>query len=284
RTIPVNAQLQGVYYWTFIEGQLGAMQWIAAPLWLLGLFYLLFSRQGKTLRFFGWFFFIVFFLLLFLKAKHYYLFGVYPFLLAAGAYAYESRLSKRYQYYLYAYLPLIWIMGMLSMPNGTPFLPIETYLEYSGLAETKESNGRVTGLSSDYADMFGWEKQVDQVLRIYQSLDTQEQEVCIIWADNYGEAGAINYFGSRQGLPPATSRHGSFYLWGPGEASGQVAITLGIENKEWIASYYQEIIEVDHIFHPYAVDEEVNVPIYLCRKPRRLLKDHWAALRPYVFD
>ena len=51
----------------------------------------------------------------------------------------------------------------------------------------------------------------------YRSLPPEDRSRACVFGRNYGEAGAIDFFGARDGLPRAVSGHNSYYLWGPGE-------------------------------------------------------------------
>ena len=67
-----------------------------------------------------------------------------------------------------------------------------------------------------FADQFGWEEMVQSVARVYTSLPPDEQKRAAIFCQNYGEAGAIDFFGPKYGLPPALSGHRKLLLLGAG--------------------------------------------------------------------
>jgi hypothetical protein len=64
-----------------------------------------------------------------------------------------------------------------------------------------------------FADEFGWREAVEKVAVVYRGLPERDRRPCAIYAQNYGEAGAIDYFGRRLGLPPAISAHNSYWMW-----------------------------------------------------------------------
>jgi hypothetical protein len=158
-------------------------------------------------------------------------------------------------------------------------LPIEQYLAYK---ELKQENGRYE-LTGDYADMFGWEEQVALVDSVYNSLSEQERNNCVIWAENYGEAGAVQIIGDKYGLPDPICRHGSFWSWGYGNPEAEVWISLG--NEAGAVNYvFDSVTLIKTIKHPYAIEEENNIPLYLCRNPKIDIPQWWTDSRKYIFD
>ncbi|PSB47108.1 hypothetical protein [Chroococcidiopsis sp. SAG 2025] len=62
----------------------------ALPIWLAGLYYYLFTRDGRKYRAFGWTYIVILGLFLFFEARYYYLFPIYPLFLGAGAIVFEQ--------------------------------------------------------------------------------------------------------------------------------------------------------------------------------------------------
>ena len=54
--------------------------------------------------------------------------------------------------------------------------------------------------------MFGWEALADAVARVVRTLPPDERATARIYVQNYGEAGALEYFGPSRGLPPVICR------------------------------------------------------------------------------
>ena len=57
-------------------------------------------------------------------------------------------------------------------------------------------------------------------------LRPEDKKRAAIFCQNYGEAGAIDFFGPKFGLPPAISGHQNYFLWGPRDWTGEVALVL----------------------------------------------------------
>jgi hypothetical protein len=125
-----------------------------------------------------------------------------------------------------------------------------------------------------YADMFGWDDMASTISGVYHSLPSSEQAGCAIVAGNYGEAGAIDYYGPRLGLPKAISGHNSYFYWGPRGYTGECAIIFGERSAEF-ARFFGRVRQVATITNPHAMVVEQNVPVYLCHRPIAPLSVLW---------
>jgi hypothetical protein len=103
---------------------------------------------------------------------------------------------------------------------------VESYVRAIGLS--MNGGGKLV-LPQWFADRFGWEEMTATVAEVYQSRRRKSQVATL--ARNYGEADAINFFGDEYGLPRAISGHNNHYLWGPGDASGEVVIAFGSDGQ-----------------------------------------------------
>ena len=245
---------------------------------LFGLGALLVDKNLSKYRSVGIAVIVIFSTMWLLHSKAYYVFAIYPILFASGAVIIEYLLIKRSNWvYVIAFITLT--PSIYFIPELTPILPIEKYVAY---AQLEEKNGRIE-LTGDYADMFGWEEQVKLVDSIYQSLSPKEKSNCVLWAENYGEAGALKILGNKYNLPNPISRHGSFWSWGYGNKSAEVWISLGNEQAS-VDYVFEEVELIKMITHKYAIGEEQNIPIYLCRKPKIDIEKWWKDYEAYVFN
>jgi hypothetical protein len=103
----------------------------------------------------------------------------------------------------------------------------------------------------------------------------------VVGASNYGEAGAIDFFGKRYGLPHAISTHNSYWIWGPGEKSGEIAIIVGGDQKDYHAMY-DDVQQVATVICEYAMPFETNLPVYLCRRPKTTLQQVWPRSKHFI--
>ena len=245
---------------------------------LFGLFAFLIDKNLKQYRALGIAVIVIFSTLWILSSKAYYVFAIYPVLFAGGAVKIASLLEKKTKA-LYVIAAVVLLPSIPFIPELTPILPIDTFVSYTN---TEEINGRVE-LTGDYADMFGWEEQVKLVDSLYNSLSQNERNNAVLWAENYGEAGALKIIGKKYQLPNPISRHGSFWYWGYDNADAAVWISLGNE-QEAVAYAFEEVTLVKIITHKYAIGEENVIPLYLCRKPKVNIDAWWKAYEPYIFN
>ena len=245
---------------------------------LVGLVALLVDKNLKKYKAIGVATIVIFSTMWFLNSKAYYVFAIYPVLFASGAVKIEALFLKKP---VWVYVIALITLGpsVFFIPELTPILPIEKYVTY---AQLESENGRFE-LKGDYADMFGWETQVQLVDSVYQSLSVQEKNNCVLWAENYGEAGALKIIGKKYKLPNPISRHGSFWTWGFGNKNADVWISLGNE-KESVESVFEEVELVKIITHKYAIGEENGIPLYICRKPKVDIEKWWKDYEDHIFD
>lgn len=246
---------------------------------LLGLTGLFANAQLKRFRVVGISVVIIFFAMWGLKAKPYYFFAAYPVMFAAGAVMLE-RISKSKAIVQYGAAFIMFAPIVYYIPRLTPILPIEKYVAYREIKP--DSAGRYT-LSNDYADMFGWDEQVKLIDSVFRSLPVEERKSAVIWAENYGEAAAVKILGDAYNLPDPFCLSGSFWTFGPPPSEYSVCISVGNESES-VDRVFEDAKLVRMITHKYAIGEENNIPVYVCRKPRINFRDRWPELKKYIFN
>ena len=245
---------------------------------LFGLVALIGDKNLQKYRAIGIATIVIFSTMWILNSKAYYVFAIYPVLFASGAVKLEALLSNK-PIWMYVIATVILAPSIYFIPELTPLLPINSYVKY---AQIEEKNGRVE-LKGDYADMFGWEEQVKLVDSVYKSLNSKEKENCVLWAENYGEAGALKIIGKAYNLPNPISRHGSFWTWGYGNKDALVWISLG-NKKSSVEAVFEDVELVKIITHKYAIAEENGIPLYICRSPKINIETWWESYKAHIFD
>jgi hypothetical protein len=168
------------------------------------------------------------------------------------------------------------ILGAIARPMGIPVLPPYMWIRYTRALHLTSENTETakTGpLPQFYADRFGWHGLVAEVARIYHSLTPADRAKVGVFCNNYGEAGAIDLFGPKYGLPAAISGHQNYYFWGPRGYSGDLLIVIG-ESESDMQRYCDSVQQVGEVDNPLAMPFE-NGPIYLCRGGKVPLSAYW---------
>jgi hypothetical protein len=128
-----------------------------------------------------------------------------------------------------------------------------------------------------FSDQFGWEEMAAKVARYYHSLPPDEQKKTAIYTGDYGEAGAIDFYGPKYGLPYAISGHQNYFLWGPRGYTGEVVILVG-DNEEDARENFESVEVAATLDNPYALWYE-NQPIFLCRGLKWDLQTGWPRVK-----
>jgi hypothetical protein len=135
-------------------------------------------------------------------------------------------------------------------------------------------------LGQFYADMHGWEEIAGAVETAYQQLTPAEKEKAVFFAYNYGDAGAITRLGRTLDLPRAISGHNNYWLWGPGDFDGRVAIIIGDTREDHLADF-ESVTQAGMVDCGYCMPYENNRPVWICRGLKRPVADVWPGLKHY---
>jgi len=244
------------------------MQPIVAPIWIAGVFAFLFWRPFQLYRFLGWSYLISFAVIAGLHGKNYYLAPIYPMVLAAGSVLFEHAVDRpRLAWLKPVSVVLILTGGAWFAPVVVPILPVDKYIAYQEKLPIKvprsEHSHVGAVLPQHYADQFGWHEIVSEVVVAWNRIPEAERADCGIFAQDYGAAGAIDWYGPRYGLPPALSGHQTWYIWGPRGYSGNCLIVLD-DRRERLESIFNQVEFVGRSpDNPYALEKDV--PVYICK-------------------
>src|SRR5690606_3117444 len=210
----------------FLTGQLmvGAGP-LLVPLWLAGLAWLAFARRAARWRVLAWLYATALALFWLAGARAYYLAPAYPMLLAAGAVLLGhgiARLRPRVASLVRGatVLCMVAIVATTALV-ALPIAPIGS--------EGWQASRR---FHDNFAEQVGWPELAAQVAAVYQALPEAERVRTAIYANNYGEAGAINRYGPALGLPTAISGVNSYWARGYGDVPPRALIVLGANAED----------------------------------------------------
>jgi hypothetical protein len=266
---------------------------ITAPVWLTGLFALLFSARLKPYRVLGWCYLVCFTVFFILHGKSYYLAPVYPMLLAAGAVVIESAINgkttsepenarPRRLWLKVAIVILLLASGAHLAPITVPIVSPDHFVAYSKTLPMKlpvmEHSHARAALPQWYADQFGWQEIVAETALAWNRIPVEEQKDCAVFGQDYGQAGAVDFLGRRYGLPPALSGDRTYFLWGPRGYSGNCLIILG-DRRARLEQLFEHVEFVGtSAANPYALEDEIDV--FICHGAKfGTLAELWPELK-----
>ncbi len=266
----------------FFLQQLLLVNPLTLPIWLRGLLFLLFSARLKPYRAMGWCYLVCYTVFFVLHGKSYYLAPVYPMLLAAGAVVIEGGIDgwaagganvrpesgrPRLKWLKPVIIAVLLADGVYLSPIVIPILSPDHFLAYAKslpfkLPVMEHSHARAA-LPQWYADQFGWQEIVDETAVAWNRIPVDERKDCGIFAQDYGQAGAIDFLGRRYGLPQSLSGHQTWFLWGPRGYSGNCMIVLD-DSRKRLEELWDHVEYVGtSAASPYALEQQIDV--YICR-------------------
>jgi hypothetical protein len=279
----VGGKYSGLDAWDFLAGQVPINNPVTLPVWVGGLLFFL-GRQGRRFRAVG----IVFLtaaLVLVVNghSKSEYLAAVLCGAFAAGGVAWERWLEPAGRRWGRFALAGLVTAGLVLVPVVLPVLPVEIYVRYTralGIQPSTAEAKELAELPQFYADMFGWEEKAAAVAEVYHALPPEERPLAAIFGSNYGRAGAIDYFGPRYGLPAAIGGHNNYWLWGPGEATGEVVIFIG-GSEDDLSPAFESLAQASIARCDYCMPYEKNLPIWVARGLKEPIAEVWRRLGHY---
>jgi hypothetical protein len=241
---------------------------LTAPIWITGLVAFFVSPRLRPYRALGWSYVVCYMVFFALHGKNYYLAPIYPMLLAAGAVMIETAVNRpRLVWMKPSLVALLLFGGAFLAPVVLPVFSPDRFIAYMKLLPFKlpvmeYAHARAV-LPQWYADQFGWNEIVAETALAYDRLDPAERSDCGIFAQDYGQAGAIDFLGRGYGLPRALSGHQTWFLWGPRGYSGNCMIVLD-DRKEVLEQYWRQVEYVGmSADNPYALEK--NISIFICK-------------------
>lgn len=276
----------------FLGQQILILNPLTFPFWFGGLLFYFFHPEAKAYRSFGWAFVITIGFFLLADGKNYYSAPTYGIVLAAGAVISEKLLNApRFvtRPWLGSVLkPAAFVWLVLSvlgfLPLVLPILSVQAYLRYQEHLPFEiphaERSHEGAVLPQHYADEFGWEEMVAAVARVYYSLPDNERAKAAIFANNFGEAGAVDFFGPRYGLPKAICGNQSYFFWGPRNYTGEIVIRVGAPISE-VQNLYESVVVAATVDNPYSLAFEKR-PILVCRGLKGNLQTLWPRVKDWT--
>lgn len=265
-----NTQLVHVNRMSFFTDQL-FMGSVAILLFVPGIIFMIFGRSLKPYRPLIIASFIVLFVLALLRGKSYYTLGLFPLWIAAGGVFWERILKRNVVKILLPVLMLL--LSIPILPMGIPVYKADKLAGFFAGAKDRAGfdmalrweDGRIHSLPQDYADMLGWDELAAITAKAY-SLVT-DKKASIIYAENYGQAGAIMVIGKKYNLPEPECFSESFFYWFPRNPDHEITSLVYINNElgEDVSTLFADCRIIGKIENPLA--REYGTGVWLCTNP-----------------
>lgn len=245
---------------------------LSAPLWIAGVFALFRRWTRLNAAYLGAAYFIAVAVGLLTAAKGYYIIGIYPVLFSAGGVALE-RAGRPLRI---SYAAILTAAALLLAPLTIPMLSVNTLVAYM------HAFGAPPKLVQPlFADEFGWRALTKTVAQQYTALPANERARIPVFADTYGVAAALEYYGPQYGLPQPISAQNQYYLWGTRGYDLSRMLAVGASEYWTLKKLYRNVRMVATFEDPYRWVVEGPTPIYLCTDPIVPVSEIWPALRWY---
>ncbi|MGE5645304.1 MAG: glycosyltransferase family 39 protein [Acidobacteriota bacterium] len=249
---------------------------VTAPLWLAGLWYLFRRPEGARYRMLGWAYVITLAALWAAKGRDYYLAPAYPMLIAAGAVWGEQWVNSLAPRAAAGIRRSTWITlvcaTLCSAAVTLPIAPVNS--RWWRVADSVNGNFNME---------IGWPEMAETVAKIRDSLPAEERANVAILAGDEGEAGAINLYGPAHGLPGAISGMNSNWYRGYGERPAQTVITLGL-HRDVLEPNFESCVLAGRVTNRYGIANSAVAgwdEIFICRRLRRPWPEFWKGFRYY---
>lgn len=195
--------------------------------------------------------------------------GVIP----AGAIYINQLITKIKQKWIYyAGMVLMILNYALMIPVLLPYLNYENSAKLTNFLglNTEIEAGKKPIIPQLLADRIGWEEKADMVGRVYLSLTEEERRRSIIAADNYGNAGALEFYGKKYGFRYVVSGHNNYFLWSKERLDGDIVLQLTNKNSyKGLKEAFGTVDSTDVLFdNEYCSPHERNLTVFICRNAK----------------
>ena len=273
----------------FIWNQLLPNNVALAPVWLIGIWCLLFSRAWSKYRFFGIVYLVLCVSIFWVGGQFYFIFPIYAVLAAAGAVWLERRLEKRApldrpRTVARIAVPVGYVLfAAISLPFFVPLLPVDmliAYLEPVGVtAGIKTEDSRITNLPQHVADRFGWEEMARLAGDVYREEAGDSGGVLGVAANNWGEASALHVYRDAAGLPEPLCGDGWFYFEAMRKNAFPRRYVVVGGPSDRLRSLFRRVERRRIFTNPHCRPNEDSLRIWYCAEPKVDMGNYWRVER-----
>ena len=241
---------------------------LLAPLWLGGLWWLLRRPEARPYRPIGLAYIVLLVIALVTGAKPYYTMGLLLVLVGAGGVVAESWMRDRRGRKL-ALGVTIAVSAVVAAFITLPLVPVEDVHATP-----------IPDINEDAIETIGWPAFAATVGRVWNALPESERSTAVVYTSNYGEAGAIDRYGSAYGIPRAYSGHNAFWRFGRPPDGARPIIVVGYHRPETLRGDFSDCVLSARVDNGVELDnEEQGGPIWTCATTTEPWSRLWPRLR-----
>jgi hypothetical protein len=171
-------------------------------------------------------------------------------------------------------------IDMIAVPMMAPQRLVDFYNRYPSyrrLGFLRWEDRQDHPLPQDFADMLGWKEMAAKTARVYHSLDSAGINHTVIDGGNYGEGGAIDYYGPAYGLPAAMGSAATYLLWTPVDFYKQDKFILLTDYRDELHEDFMKLfastVLADSVTTPFA--REGGSIIIVMKGPSAAARKQW---------
>jgi 4-amino-4-deoxy-L-arabinose transferase-like glycosyltransferase len=265
RSLAAGRSASSQPWWAIVPFQVLLISPVLAPVWIAGLVRLFRVPSVREFRFVAWAWVVLAIIFMASRGKPYYLAGLLPALLGAGAVSVDEWLGHGRREVRKALLVAALAgSAAVSAIVALPVLPAH-------------QAAAAVALNKDVGETIGWPELARSVATVYRQIPNRARAV--ILTRNYGEAGAIDRYGPALGLPRAYSGHNAYGEWGPPPSGAAPVVAVGLRPRE-LAAHLHDCRPATRIANHAGIDnDERSEPVVVCAGPKRPWSREWPTLR-----
>lgn len=227
----------------------------------------IFYKPFRPYRLIGWSFVAVLVMYTIFRAKSYYAIGLYPVLFALGG-VYLEVLFKKWKVVCFTLLAAIGIGVILGMLKD--MMPVRNPADIAAQGVKNSlyrwEDGKEHILPQDFSDMLGWREMAEKALKAYHMIPVNELDNTLFYCDNYGQAGALNYY-NRGKMPEAYSFNTDYMFWMPAGKKIKNIVFVGNLPRQDVINMFREYKPVDVVENEYAREKGTKIFLLLGAGP-----------------
>ncbi len=228
-----------------------------------GLVALLRWEALRAYRFFGIALPVLLVVFLITDGRPYYVVGIYPVVMAAGA-VYWMRRAARWRPIVAA------VLAVASAALTVSSLPLKPERDVQPAADQKAAMLDM----SVYAKL-GWPELAEATAAAYRSLPEPQRTDAVVITNSYWQASALDFYRKTDGLPAVYSPHRGFGYFGTPPDSATTILWVGGDEAD-LRTRFASVTPIAHSHSRLGIPEEnTDVTIWRCDDPKTPWPQAW---------